>query len=70
MAYVEVPNEFPKEGKVSVDTLNELLICDSENGKLYWKHRPRHYFPTEGAYRTQNTLRAGKEAFTSSDANG
>ena len=30
---------------VSIETLHQLLICDAENGRLFWRARPSSMFP-------------------------
>lgn len=60
----------------SCELLNELLVLDVENGKLYWKARQAHHFPKPGRISSQgqanawNALYAGKEAFGASDPFG
>ncbi len=39
------------------------------SGRMFWKKRPRHHFPTEGAMGTWNTRYAGRRMGTP-DANG
>lgn len=48
----------------SIDVLQELLVCDTKNGKLYWKVRSRRWFKTDRSFNTWNSRFSGKEAFT------
>lgn len=49
------------------EILKDLIFCNVETGKFYWKHRPEKYFPTYKSYKQWNGAWDGKEAFTSFD---
>lgn len=49
---------------LDLNILNEFLICDPINGKLYWKFRDIKWFKSEGSWKSWNTRCANKEAFT------
>lgn len=46
----------------SQDYLHEALRYDADTGKLYWKVRPVHHFPSEAICTSWNTRWAGKIA--------
>lgn len=50
--------------------LHELLRCDAEAGKLFWRFRPRDMFVDQRSFRTWNARYAGKEAFTNLNDQG
>lgn len=50
--------------------MRDLVRYDHSTGKLFWKERPRDHFQSDRAWKISNTKRAGKEAFTTSDAYG
>lgn len=50
--------------------LRQLLRYEPETGKLFWKHRPQHWFPSKRGYSVWNARYANAEAFTSVDAYG
>lgn len=52
------------------EVLNDLLLCDFDTGKLFWRVRNVKYFQSEVRARQWNTRYSGREAFTYSDANG
>lgn len=54
-----------KTALISIETLHQLLRCDAEAGKLYWKPRPREMFSSDRSFGMWNTRYAGTEAFTS-----
>ena len=54
----------------SVDYLRLVFRYDPENGKLYWRARPREMFKSDRDWRAWNTLYAEKEAFYSKDRKG
>lgn len=50
--------------------LKSVLYYDPNNGKLFWRHRPREYFKSEGSCIRWNQRYSGKEAFTYTHKNG
>jgi hypothetical protein len=59
----------------SIDRLEKLLICDAQNGKLFWRARSEEEFegksrPAEWCCRVWNARYAGKEAFTAVNNRG
>lgn len=56
-----------KTALISIETLHQLLRCDAEAGKLYWKPRPLELFPDARSHKIWNTKFAGKEAFYTLD---
>lgn len=60
--------------QIPIETLHELLVCDAEAGKLYWRERGPEWFEgsrnVEGACRSWNTRYAGASALMSLSANG
>lgn len=59
-----------KTASISIETLHQLLRCDAEAGKLYWKPRPREMFGSLKAFRTWEARFSGKQAFTARNKNG
>jgi len=59
-----------KTKPIPIKILRQLLRCDAEAGKLYWKPRPREMFSSQKGYRTWEARFAGKEAFTALNRNG
>jgi len=55
---------------ITPEIVREFFVYDIFTGKLYWKYRDRKWFKSDGPYKTWNKRFAGKEAFTSIDANG
>lgn len=54
----------------SADVLHQILRHEPEDGLLFWKRRPDHFFGSEGSAKSWNKQFAGKQAFTSRDSNG
>lgn len=54
----------------SRETLVELLEYDAGTGKFTWKPRSRHWFVSEGGFKSWNSQYAGTEAFTYVDSVG
>ncbi|MCB5411790.1 HNH endonuclease signature motif containing protein [Pseudogemmobacter faecipullorum] len=54
----------------SPDVLHAILRYDATTGRLYWKHRPREFFPSDSGYRTWNATFAGREALKTADKDG
>jgi hypothetical protein len=58
------------------EILDELLICDHINGRLFWKERAPHWFSDEGLRSSEHNARlwnsryAGQEAFTAIGPHG
>lgn len=50
--------------------LRQLLLYEPETGKLFWAHRKRELFRSDGDYRKWNTRFSGKEAFCCKNDNG
>ena len=55
---------------LSIETLHQLLICDAENGRLYWRARPSSMLPEVKDGREKNAAKwnsrfAGKAAINS-----
>lgn len=50
--------------------LDELLICDAENGKLYWRYREQKWFASERSRKSWNSKYAWEEAFTNIGTHG
>lgn len=64
-------------GKIvpSVELINELLECNFESGKIYWKPRTPSLFKgdevsAEGQSKSWNARYGGKEAFTAQNKGG
>lgn len=55
---------------ISTETLSELLLCDAESGRLFWKPRTQKYFDTLRGFMPWNGKHAGKEAFTCLNSGG
>ena len=53
--------------ELTAEIVRELLYCNPNTGKLFWKERPLKYFKSERAARRWNTRYAGKEAFICKD---
>lgn len=47
----------------SLKFLEECLLLDEQNSKLFWKERPRRHFKRQSDWRRFNNMFAGKEAF-------
>lgn len=45
------------------EVLRQLIDYDPATGALNWKHRPREFFKTDGAYKAWNTRFAGEPCF-------
>lgn len=58
-----------KINKIDYEIANELLWCDFETGKLYWKPRDRKWFTSDSDMKRWNTRYANKEAFTDDSNN-
>ena len=52
----------PRQERLSIETLRELLDYDPETGILTWKERPRHYFKRDGDWKRWNARWAGQPA--------
>lgn len=67
MAYKALPD---------VSVLRQLLDCDSDRGKLYWRRRDEQFYHDAGARDASrktalwNARFGGREAFTSTNADG
>ncbi|WP_347140814.1 HNH endonuclease signature motif containing protein [Paracoccus sp. SSK6] len=54
-----------KQAAITVERLHLLLEADFDNGKLYWKFRPREHCKSDRHFHQFNSRCAGQEAFTS-----
>lgn len=54
-----------KRISLDIGILREVLSCDYETGKLFWKKRPLHMFANEKRMNEWNTRYSNKEAFIS-----
>ena len=59
-----------KYNEIAIETLNEILICDSEAGTLLWRERPLRLCFDQRIWKAWNTKHAGKPALTISGASG
>lgn len=50
--------------------MRDLLVCEQDTGKLYWKSRPREEFTSDKAWAVRNGRYAGRMALTASTAKG
>jgi hypothetical protein len=50
--------------------LEECLLLDEKNSKVFWKERPRKHFKRQSDWQRINNAHAGKEAFCTLAANG
>lgn len=48
---------------ITPELCRQLLHCDPEGGRLFWKTRPLEMFADERGWRSWNSKWAGKEAF-------
>lgn len=55
---------------ITPELCRQLLRYDPENGYLYWRYRPRSFFPTQRAYLIWNGRFPDKRAFISRDRRG
>lgn len=55
---------------IPIEYLRECFELDAENGKLFWKKRPREHFTTERGWRVFNSRSSGNEAFTAHSRKG
>lgn len=56
--------------ELEAETVRDLLRCEPETGKLFWRARKSSWFPSEHRCKIWNTRYAGQEAFTSGSGQG
>jgi hypothetical protein len=55
---------------IPIEYLRECFELDAENGRLFWKERPREHFSTERRWKIWNTRYSGTEALTTRHSHG
>lgn len=55
---------------LSAEVARQLLRCEPETGRLFWKQRSREFFTTKRSWKTWNSRFSEMEAFTYCDVHG
>lgn len=55
---------------LTADIARQLLRYDPWTGKLFWRHRERKWFKSDGSWKRWNSLHAGQEALAALDKDG